>query len=193
MRNTHKTTVRHTRTQGLTKMATTHQLLCVFPSEFLTAVPPFKKILRVTLVVPPVRPQLMMVDVCLFLFASLSLLLIHMHPCTRAHMSDSFHGWEVRASAQPTNVPAQTQPHYPMRSREVRSTQPPAQTPPRATRHPQHLTDHDPGGHTSNPWNVPGTCLPIPSERSPPNMGSRPRALTSPSRRRNPRRRTPPR
>ena len=43
MRNTHKTTVRHTRTQGLTKMATTHQLLCVFPSEFPTAVPPFKK------------------------------------------------------------------------------------------------------------------------------------------------------
>ena len=91
-----------------------------------------------------------------------------MHPCTRAHMSDSFHGWEVRASAQPTNAPAQTQPHYPVPSREVRSTQPPAQTPPRATRHPQHLTDHDPGGHTSNPWNVPGTCLPIPSERSPP-------------------------
>ena len=128
-----------------------------------------------------------------FFVRSLSLLLIHMHPCTRAHMSDSFHGWEVRASAQPTNAPAQTQPHYPMPSREVRSTQPPAQTPPRATRHPQHLTDHDPGGHTSNPWNVPGTCLPIPSERSPPNMGSRPRALTSPSRRRNPRRRTPPR
>ena len=127
-----------------------------------------QQILRVTLVVPPVRPQLMMVDVCLFLFASLSLLLIHMHPCTRAHMSDSFHGWEIRASAQPTNAPAQTQPHYPMPSREVRSTQPPAQTPPRATRHPQHLTDHDPGGHTSNPWNVPGTCLPIPSERSPP-------------------------
>ena len=32
----------------------------------------------------------------LFLFA----LLIHMHPCTRAQLSDTFHGWEVRASAQ---------------------------------------------------------------------------------------------
>ena len=28
-----------------------------------------------------------------------------MHPCTRAQLSDSFHGWEVRASAQPTNAP----------------------------------------------------------------------------------------
>ena len=109
----------------------------------------------------------------MLLFASLALLLFHMHPCTRAQLSDSFHGWEVRASAQPTNAPAQTQPHYPLPSREVRSTKPPAQTPPRATRHPQHLTDHDPGDHASNPWNVPGTCLPIPSERSPPNMGSR--------------------
>ena len=75
----------------------------------------------------------------MLLFTSLALLLIHMHPCTRAQLSDSFYGWEVRASAQPTNAPAQTQPHYPMPSREVRSTKPPAQTPPRATRHPQRL------------------------------------------------------
>ena len=34
---------RHNSNSSLTKMATTHQLLCVLTSEFLTAVPPFKK------------------------------------------------------------------------------------------------------------------------------------------------------
>ena len=96
-----------------------------------------------------------------------------MHPCTRAQLSDTFHGWEVRASAQPTNAPAQTQPHYPLPNREVRNTKLPAQTPSRATRHSPHLTNTTPGPHLQ-PWNVPGTCLPIPSKRSPPNMGSRP-------------------
>ena len=74
-----------------------------------------------------------------------------MHPCTRAQLSDSFYGWEVRASAQPTNAPAQTQPHYPMPSREVKSTKPPAQTPPRATRH-----------HNASLTTTPGATPPTP-------------------------------
>ena len=104
----------------------------------------------------------------------IALLLNRMHPCTRVPLL-----FLKRLGGQgvgsPSNAPAQTQPHYPLPSREVRSTpKPPGAHPAPSNQTSTTLTGHRPRGHASNPWNVPGTCLPIHSERPPPNLGSRP-------------------